>query len=187
MLENQNVTLKQEIAKLEKQKKHLVGILSGHEGSCAIKKPRLMSSSPPPPGGDQDPPPFRVPLPPIVVSQDPSGGNPPSSSSSNQQQQQHSLSRFDPGFNEQQLYQQQQQQLDIKSELESPTDPTSNNASGWTSCGFDQQQQLQQQQQQLLQQQQGGNGDRDDQSDNFLAKRSLGYTYLDLDSRCIAL
>lgn len=58
---------------------------------------------------------------------------------------------------------------EIKPELESPTDPNA----GWASasCAFDQQ---------LNENEQQG-------SNHFLAKRSLGCTYLDLDSRCIAL
>jgi len=57
VLESQNLNLKQEISRLEAEKRHLVDILAVHEPTCTArmaKRPRLQ-----PPGGDNDN--FRVP------------------------------------------------------------------------------------------------------------------------------
>lgn len=58
ILENQNLNLKQEISRLEAEKRHLVDILSMHEPACA-KRPRLEQSN-------EDDSNFRVPAVPVA-------------------------------------------------------------------------------------------------------------------------
>lgn len=188
VLESQNKSLKNEITKLEAEKKRLMDVLSVHEPSCAKKLRTMLDTSkeeaaavevfdtaqlekPPPPE-------FRVPLPPAstVVS-----GN----AYSVRPQiipivQVTSPVDDPPSFAEAMRMATQNPPPAVKLEniissstvSEEPMMAPPQNVEEIFAYNFD-----------------NGNGyhHHTHQASHFLAKRTLGHTYLDLDSRCIAL
>merc|ERR1719150_2941152 len=198
-LHAQNKTLKLEITKLEAEKSRLIDVLSRHQPNCAIKLKEIMKYNPSVGATSGDTNEFRVPLPPTSTMTSGGGGainNATSSSTSGHLQQHQQLPAVVQQIPKIRISEPPQQEPPSFADLiKEEDDPDSISGAGYMDDASNNYYSHHPASRILNSDSMHHNTDsfynsstsHHHPTNHFLAKTHLGQTYLDLDSRCIAL